>query len=182
MAHKNSKRNTILDSSEKSLHSWFKQVFGFRSILMLSAGLIILTTTIKNNAGYNWAWNNLLTGNWKIIRANRSATIADRYAMKMGFTAQFLEHIKQNTPENAVILFPAKAQLQEKNQYNIDPNIAGRNWVLHYLYPRQVIYADEDYTPLLQRVNYIAIVNGYGYEFLNVEPEKRPPFALFPKQ
>ena len=165
---------------ENKRKNWFKQAIGFRSILMMLAGLIILTANLKNNDGYKWAWETLLKGNWKIIQTNRSASITKRYAMKMGYTAQLLEHIKTNTPENAILLFPTKAQLQEKSQYNIDPNITVRNWVLHYLYPRRVIYANEDYAPLRQQVNYVVIVNGHGYESLDIEPDQRPPFAVIP--
>ena len=180
MAPEKNKHNSKASLPENKWKAWLKQATGFRSILLMLAGLIILLTTVKNNAGYNWAWETLLKGNWKTVRANCSAGIAERYAMKMGFTAQLLEYFKENTPENAVLLFPTKAQLREKSQHNIDPNITGRNWVLHYLYPRRVIYADEDYAPLRQQVNYVVIVNGHGYESLDVEFDQYPSFAVIP--
>ena len=172
--------NASSNNSEKRIGSWLKQAFGFQSFIVMIVGLTIMIAAIKYNEGYNWAWETLLKKNWKFIQANRSASIEERYTAKLGFTYVFLNHIKKNTPQDVILLFPSRKQLLEESQYDIDRNITGKNWVLHFLYPRQIVYADDENNPLREQANYVVIVNGHGYELLDYEPNEHPSFGLVP--
>ncbi|MDR1416364.1 MAG: glycosyltransferase family 2 protein, partial [Prevotellaceae bacterium] len=113
----------------------------------------------------------------------RNATLDERYQMKLGFDYVFLNHIKQNTPEDAVILFPLKKCTTEKGgDSQLSGNINSKYWVTHFVYPRRILYKDEQETnSRYSDVTHVAIVAGHGYEDLNYPVMERYYFTVLPK-
>jgi hypothetical protein len=81
--------------------------------------------------------------------------------------------IKDSTPTNAIVLLPSqeacgKIRTQEKAQSLNGGGIGSKFWCEYYLYPRKVVYdksADRD----TAKVNYVAVLGGYGLERLGPE-------------
>ena len=91
----------------------------------------------------------------------------------MGFTYTYYNFVKNNTPADAIILFPTQAQMLEKVIDRVS-----KAEITYFLYPRQVVFADETNNPLFEQVTHIAIVNGYGYEYVDYEIENKEDFAI----
>ncbi|MDR2562657.1 MAG: hypothetical protein LBC98_01795 [Prevotellaceae bacterium] len=163
--------------------SWWKQAFGIRSIAVGVAGAILLYAGISMNEGYKWVWTNLLKGNWQFIRAYSNANIEMRYTMKIGFDYHYLNYIKKNTPDDAIILFPPREQILESvGNQKLSNYVSIKKWVTHFLYPRRVLYQNEkDTNPLYNQVTHVAITAGHGYEYLEYTVDKQAAFAVFPK-
>ena len=164
--------------------SWWIQAFGIKSLAIGVAGVFLLYAGMSMNEGYKWVWDGLLKGNWQFIRAHQKATIEERYAMKIGFDYSYLNYIKKNTPEDAILLFPLKEHIEEAiGNQKLSGNISNKKWVTHFLYPRRTLYQDEkDKNPLYNQVTHVAIAAGHGYEYLEYAVNERPPFAVFPKR
>ncbi|MDR2423941.1 MAG: hypothetical protein LBD59_04355 [Prevotellaceae bacterium] len=163
---------------------WWSRAFGVRSMAVGLAGAVLLYMGLSMNEGYKWVWTGLLKSNWKVIRTHKNATIEERYAMKVGFDYSYLNYIKKNTPEDAIILFPPHEHLSKTvDNQKLSNQIGSKKWVTHFLYPRRVLYQTEkDKNPLYNQVTHVAITAGYGYEYLEYTVNEQPPFAVFPKR
>ncbi|MDR2120941.1 MAG: hypothetical protein LBP64_08750 [Tannerella sp.] len=172
------------ENRQAPANDWWSKAFGIRSMGVAIAGCLLLYIALPMNEGYNWAWNGLLKGNWNFIRANRNASLEERNQMKMGFDFSYLNHIRKNTPEDAVILFPLREHITEQSgNMKLGYDITNKSWVTHFVYPRLALYKDEkDTNPLYNQVTHVAIIAGHGYEDLEYEVADKPAFALFPKK
>ncbi|MDR0711244.1 MAG: hypothetical protein LBF67_02705 [Prevotellaceae bacterium] len=163
---------------------WLGNAFGFRSMAVAAAGCLLLYGGVRGISGYQWVWTSLLKGNWDFIQPRRNASLDERYQMKLGFDYVFCDYIRQHTPEDAVILFPLKEHITEKvENHQLSNNIRSKHWVTHFVYPRRVLYKDEQETnPRYGDVTHVAIVAGHGYEDLDYPVWERAYFAVLPKK
>ncbi|MDR0712428.1 MAG: hypothetical protein LBF67_08835 [Prevotellaceae bacterium] len=175
---------TPLQKPKNSFIQWLVNAFGFKSMAIAAVGSLLLYGVARNNSGYRWMWINLLQGNWKFIQSHRKATLDERYQMKLGLDYVFCDYIRKNTPEDAVILFPLKKHITEKGgDQQLSDNIKAKYWVTHFVYPRKVLYKDEqESNPRYKDVTHVAIVAGHGYEDLDYEVWERSYFAVLPKK
>lgn len=177
----------IVSDNEKQtsvFKNWWSKAFGLRSMAVAIVIGLLLYKVISLDAGYQWVWKDLLVGNWKYIQIHRKANIEERNQMKLGFDYAYLNYIKKNTPEDAVILFPSKAHITEQNgKQKLSNNVTSKNWMTHFVYPRTALYKDEkDTNPLYDKVTHIAIVAGHGYEDLEYEVKEKQAFTVLPKK
>jgi hypothetical protein len=164
--------------------NWWVNTFGIRSIIVAIVGGLLFYGGISMNEGYQWMWNSLLIGNWKHIQANRQASLEERNLMKLGFNYAYMNFVKKNTPEDAVILLPLRTHLTDAaGNQQLGADMTVKTFVTHFVYPRTVLYQDEKETnPLYNEVTHVAIVAGHGYEELDYEVAEKPAFAVFPKK
>jgi hypothetical protein len=164
--------------------NWWSRAFGVRSIVVAIVGGLFLYKGISMDNGYRWVWENLLKGNWKYIQVHRRASIEKRNQMKLGFDYDYLNYIKKNTPEDAIILFPSKTHITEQSgKQKLSHNINSKSWVTHFIYPRTALYKDEKETnPLYDKVTHIAIIAGHGYEDLEYTVKEIQAFIVLPKK
>jgi hypothetical protein len=179
-----SKRKNTVPQKAQSKKQWLKDMLGFRSIFVAVIISVVLYQVVDKNNGYNWAWNSLLKGNWELIRKYPNTTLEERYQMKLGYDFAFLNYIKKNTPDTAIILFPKRELITEKvENTQLGSAIGNKMWVTHFIYPRRVIYKEEDtVNPLYKNVTHIAICAGHGYDELEYNVEQRTYFGVFPKK
>ena len=151
--------------------------------LAVAVGLL-LYAVMRDNSGYKWAWSSLLKGNWELIQKHRKTTLDERYQMKLGFDYVFYKYIIDNTPEDAVLLFPLKKYNTEKGgDYQLNSSINAKYWATHFLYPRKVLYKDEQETnPRYRDVTHVAIIAGHGYEDVDYPVYERSYFTVLPKK
>ena len=185
---KNKKKSTPVqqkDTAKKNtLAGWLKCFLGIKSILFSIVCCLLLYTSVSKNNNYKWVWNNLLKGNWDVIRKNSALTLEERYQMKLGFSYVYYNYIKQHTPDDAVILFPLKEQnLDSGGDYKLTEDVNNKFWVTHFVYPRKVVYKDEkEINPLYNEVTHVAIVAGHGYDDLDYFVTERTYFTVLPKK
>jgi hypothetical protein len=163
---------------------WLGKILGGRSILVAALGCLLLYGAISKNDGYQWVWKSLLKGNWDFIGEHRNATLDERFQMKLGFDYVFWSYIKNNTPEDAIVLFPLRKYNTEKGgDYQLSGNTNSKMWVSPFIYPRRMLYKDEQETnPLYNEVTHVAIVAGHGYDELDYPVTERTYFAVLPKK
>lgn len=172
-----------VNKKERKFVTWLGRVFGLKSFILLLAGIIFLYVCVTQNNGYKWTWENLLKSNWEFTHKYAKATLEERYQMKLGFNFAYLNYIKQNTPEDAIILFPLKEGNTEKvENYQLGMEVNNKFWVTHFLYPRKVVYKDEqDVNPLYKDISYVAIIAGRGYDDLDYFVRERTYYTVLPK-
>ncbi|MDR1407730.1 MAG: hypothetical protein LBJ23_06770 [Tannerella sp.] len=169
--------------ARRPLLQWLGRALGLRSALVAALAALGIYVSITQNVGYQWTWSGYLKGNWDFIREHPHLTPEERLQAKLGFDYAFLNFVKQNTPDDAVILFPRQEHITEKvgnNQLTV--NIASKMWVTHFVYPRRIVYRDEAETnPLYRDITHVAICAMHGYEDMDYEVNPQQPFAIFPR-
>ena len=156
------------------------RLFDFRSILLCVGGVLIIFACYKHVNSYQWTWDSILKGNWEIIRKHPNATLEQRYEIKLGFLYKYLDYVKKNTPEDAVILFPETKHIKEmEKKHRIDTRLTGKMELSYFLYPRKVVMKSErGVNPIYGTHTHVAVVNGYGYEDVNYAVEPKPEFNI----
>ncbi|MDR2118696.1 MAG: hypothetical protein LBP25_04090 [Tannerellaceae bacterium] len=144
------------------------------------AGFLLLKA-MESNDGYKWAYT-MLTGNMKTIRANPNLSIWEKNEMKLGVDFAYVRFLKESTPENAVILYPAYEDFYPKDkQTPFKQEVYNKIWALRFLYPRILVLPSElETSRYAPDITHVAIVNGRGYERLNYTVENMQEFGVLP--
>lgn len=152
-----------------------------KNMVALIVALFLLNKfVISIQPGYNWAYN-MLQKNLEYTRLYAQTTTDNRFEMKLGLSHVYLRYLKENTPENAVILLPPKEAFYPEGEERIfSGEPYNKLWATRFLYPRRVVIPSElGVTPWSEKITHVAIVNGRGYEYLDYEvPEKTPHIVL----
>ena len=170
-------------STGKITSSWVIKNIAAVIIVLFLFNKLILDIQPGNNwaSGYNWAYN-MLKRNTETIRHYSATTTDNRFEMKLGLAHVYLRYLKENTPENAVILLPPKEAFFPKGEEHIfSGEPYNKLWATRFLYPRRVIIPSElGVTPWSEKITHVAIVNGRGYEYLDYEVEQKAPHTVLP--
>ncbi len=168
-------------SKPLTVKKWIACVFGWRSLLVSFLFIGIVYKVIDTNNGYNWVWNNLLKGNWTLMKKYPNLTLEQRYEMKTGFNYSFLNYIKKHTPDTAVILFPEKQYITETcGKMQLGKEITNKMWITHFIYPRVPLFKGTSDTVYFSSVTHIAICAAHGYENLHYPVYQRACFNVLP--
>ena len=171
------KKGTATPQKEGISFSWVaKNIFAVVIVLFLLNKFVL-----DVQPGYNWAYN-MLQKNLETIRHYSRTTTDNRFEMKLGLSHVSLRYVKENTPENAVILLPGKEAFYPEGEERIfSGEPYNKLWAIRFLYPRRVIIPSElGKTPWSEKITHVAIVNGRGYEYLDYEVEQKAPHAVLP--
>ncbi|HEY0261828.1 MAG TPA: hypothetical protein VGB95_02300, partial [Chitinophagales bacterium] len=105
-------------------------------------------------------------------------TLDDKRFLKLD-NYWYLKYLREKTPQNAVILLPPKSAVDTSKEMGL---IYGSDWVEYFIYPRLCVSEDEKETKkeLYEKVNYVAIVRGWGYDKLHYSPAKFEEEAVLP--
>jgi hypothetical protein len=167
------------------LHKMYINLMNTKSILFnllaVATAIILIRACYKNVMGYTWMYDSLLKGNYELISKHKNLTVDERKEMKMGFTFAFLKFVRDNTPEDAIILFPGRDVFfpeGQKSNFNGEPTT--KLWCLNTLYPRKIVYVNEVDNIYSDRITHVAIVDGWGYDRLNYEVPQKIQYAVFP--
>ena len=170
-----SKDNPVLNRKGISFAWVVKNMVALIVVLFLLNKFVI-----SIQPGYNWAYN-MLQKNLEYTRLYAQTTTDNRFEMKLGLSHVYLRYLKENTPENAVILLPPKEAFYPEGEERIfSGEPYNKLWATRFLYPRRVVIPSElGVTPWSEKITHVAIVNGRGYEYLDYEvPEKTPHIVL----
>jgi hypothetical protein len=172
----------VVDNSENKVKSsrFLPRLFGLRSILLCAGGILLIFASYRHVNGYRWTWDSLLRGNWDLMRKHPDASIEQRYELKLGFLYKYLDYVRKNTPEDAVILFPESAQIREmEKKHRIDTRLTGKLELSYFLYPRKVVMKlEQGINPIYDTYTHVAVVNGYGYGDVNYAVDPKPEFNI----
>lgn len=134
------------------------------------AGLAILLLWfgwLSKTESAEWIVGQMLPGNMEIIEQHPDLSLDQRWEFKLGAAFNYLQFIKQRTPENAVILYPdhgaffpagVESPFRGTEPYN-------KVWATRFLHPRRLVLRSESGTsPYTDNITHVAIVNGIGYD------------------
>jgi hypothetical protein len=182
-----------------SSDSWVFFLFKPYNLLFGFIAILILVGLNKNVLAYNWVYNNLLKEGYSycgIVQHEidkRTRGISDpaikrqiaydtKYEAKVGTEFMILKEIRDNTPPNAIILFPPPIVLTQKTTYlSLRYEIGMKPWASHFLYPRTIVYEQEKgKNPFYDKAQYIFILHGWGFDHLDYEPQQRNLVDILP--
>jgi hypothetical protein len=178
---------------------WFSFLFKPYNLLFGFIALMVLAGLNKNVPAYNWVYNSLLKDGYTYCGMvqheidNRTRGINDpaikrqiafdtKYEAKVGTEFLVLKEIRDNTPPNAIILFPPPIVLTQKTSYlTLRYEIGMKPWASHFLYPRTIVYEQEKgKNPFYDKAQYIFILHGWGFDHLDYEPQQRNLVDILP--
>ena len=119
----------------------------------------------------------------KISQLPFSTTLEQRYTAVLESTYTYFMLIKNNTQENAVILYPEYESFFPENEKHVfqHPGISNKMWVIRFLYPRKIINPSElESSPYKDKISDVAIVNGRGREFLPYKLTEDAKYGVAP--
>jgi len=148
---------------------------------------LIIGMLYYNIRGYQWMVNSLILSNARIAMQYPELPREQKLANKLGFEYQFLHFVKQNTPDSAVILFPPDSVLfPEDGSTKFErksESVRNKAWASYFLYPRKVVYEYErGENPLFRDIDYVTIVNDWGYQYLEYQMPQRQKYMVLPVQ
>jgi hypothetical protein len=179
--------------------SWFAFLFKPYNLLFGLIALMFLAWGNKNVSSYNWVYNGLLKDGYKYCITvqkeidKRTQTVSDprmkrqiaydtKYEAKIGTEFMILKMIRDNTPPNAVILFPPPLILTQKTSYlTLRYEIGMKPWASHFLYPRTIVYEQEKgKNPFYAKAQYIFVLHGWGFDHLDYVPQQQNAVDILP--
>jgi hypothetical protein len=149
-------------------------------------------------SGYSWVFS-MVGSNLEAIeqyeeqarKQGRKFGTPEKWETKLQYQYTYLHSIIENTPEDAVILFPPeehikKAKIQQRDAAgNVSEKKAfvflhSLAWTSYFLYPRQAIFEDEVETnpSLYKKATHVAIIDNWGYHKLKFAPTNRLPYTI----
>lgn len=153
-----------------------------RNLLALLATLVVTILLYVSMSGYRWVVDDLAVENVIYIGRFPDLSIEKKWRVKNGIDFRYLNFIKEHTGENAVIWMPDNADVQppgRQSPFKTGPvGIKNKAWSYYYLYPRKLIYDKAEAGP--RGIDYVAIVNGRGYEHLSYKMDKKAKHTILP--
>lgn len=181
---KKSKKKRQASAKSQSPPQTTKKYTAFINNVLVTMGLLILLYVIyKSVPGYQFVVDRLVLANLKIITENPNITTNQKSEAKLGFDYRYIHYIKQNTPDDAVILMPPDSVF-EKSDFNKRGawGVKTKTWDMYFIYPRTVISEQDSgsYPELYKRITHVMIVNGWGYSKLRYAVQNKQPYTVLP--
>ena len=160
-----------------------KEKPSFVKNLLLFLCSFLLIWSLKNfNAGYQWLFDTVIDQNIEAQQKLKTLSFEERLSGRIGYNSSYLDFIKKNTPEDAIIIMPVDTEYFPKGEHSdFDKNINVMGWASYFVYPRRLVSPDPLHrTPLYAQATHMAIVNRCGYDRLPYTPQTRSKYAVLP--
>jgi len=186
LARKKKKKSTI-KSTKKNVHiekksnhyNWIPLI---RNLGTLVISLIVLYILFHFHKGYQWVYNDLMTNSIELNKRFSYTTYNDRMEAKLGDNFYYLRFLKENTPDNAIIILPPDSVFFLPNsELKFNNLITDIKWSSYFVYPRKLVYENHHKnTTLYRNATHRCILNYYGYQFLPYQVDKQVPITILP--
>lgn len=153
-----------------------------KNLLLLIVFFSLFFSLKKYNPGYAFVFNDLVKKNMEIMDKYKNLTYEEKMEAKLGFNYKFLNYIKQNTPEDAVIIMPPDSIFYPKGKKSNFTDFMGTSgYSSYFVYPRKLVYEGQPKTAALYaKATHVAIVNFWGYEKLAYTVAQKEQFSVLP--
>jgi hypothetical protein len=194
----NAKPTKTQNTSQSADSSWFAFLFRPYNLLFGLVAILFLAWINSSVPSYNWVYNGLLKGGYETCKQiqkeidrrsqgaspeqRKSIAMDTKYEAKVGVEFMVLKYIRDNTPKDAVILFPPSAVISQKDQnLTLSYELSLKAYPSYFLYPRKVVYEwEKGKNPLFEKVQYVFALHGWGYQYLDYQPAQRNIVDILP--
>ena len=121
----------------------------------------LISHFVFKQPGYQWITQGMLKQNMELIKQYPKLTTDQKYEMKLGTSYAYLRFIREQTPPNAIILYPERndffppgteSQFKGQEPYN-------KVWATRVLFPRKLVTPSElKDSPYAGQITHVAIV------------------------
>jgi len=168
---------------EKKKNRFFDYIFWFfkNTIIGLFCYFLIFQC-IDEQKDYKWVYYSLMKENLKTMQKYKKLSIEKKFNSKLGFNYSYWKYIHDNTPEDAVILYPTREICFPKDKETKLTGEATNKFIItRFLYPRKLVYPTEIETNRYgKEITHVAIANGWGYEYLEYNVGYQIDYAVLP--
>ena len=167
---------------EKTPESMPKDIPLLNNVIIAILFVILIFKLKDQNPGYRWVHESLIEANLKTIKKYKNLTFEQRQEAKMGFNATYLNFVKNNTPDTAIILMPPDSIiLPVKGKSEFSKHMKNKAWCSYLIYPRRLVYEREkSNSSLYESVTHVAIMNGWGYDKLAYPIKDKSKHTILP--
>ena len=158
-----------------------------KNLMAVLVCFILLFVLQKRVSGYNWVWQTLIKENLEMQKKMPNLTEQQKGEAKLGYDITYINFLNENTPKDAVILFP-DASVITKDTTADQPKFRTTGgglytalWVQYFAFPRKIVFENEkDKNPNYKKITHVAIVNYWGYQFIPYEVDKSNRLGVLP--
>jgi len=158
-----------------------------RNLLVMVLCFITIFVLQKQVMGYNWVWKTLIKENIEMQRKLPNISEQQKAESKMGYDVTYMYFLNENTPKDAVILFPdadviLKDSTVDQPKFRTSQGgIFTALWVQYMAFPRKIVFANEKgKNPNFDKITHVAIVNYKGYEHIPYTVDKSNRLGVLP--
>lgn len=149
------------------------------NLLGLILSLLILKAVFEQ-PGYKFV-DSMLTSNYEVVKKNRKATLDQRYQAKLGTGYMVPKYVADNTPEDAVILWPDADDFYPKGKKSaFKGELYRRAWIMRFVYPRKLVMKADMGKVDTSGITHVVVVNDSCKEFLPYPVNQYVELAVFP--
>lgn len=170
-------KNTFPEIQRKKsrVFIWFLKGF-----LGVGFTYLLLQYLFSISPSYDWVYNALLKQNMQLINQYPDVSFEQKMALKLGASYEYLYYIKQQTPPDAVILYPSADAFRVKGN-PFTQEIHNKLFATRFLYPRRLVQREElQKSPYADKITHVAIVNGVGLDLLPYQADSTIQHAVLP--
>ncbi len=151
------------------------------NFVALIAILAIIFIIYFLDPGYKWTWNDLIKSNLEVMSDYKNTDYNKRAQLKLGYFADYMSILRENTPEDAIILMPSDSVINTVKNKLFIKHLKNKTFTTYFLYPRKVVYEkNKDDNEFFDKATHIAIVNYNGYDKTNKEIAEKVQFFVLP--
>jgi hypothetical protein len=169
-------------SKPQSTQPFDYAIWIFKNIVVGMVVYFMIQYLINNDTPYKWTYNTLIKGNYETIKKYKYLSLDQKWEGKLGYNFTYWKYIRDNTPEDAVILYPTNDVFfadGKKSKFDKEP--ASKIQALRFLYPRKLVHHNEMETNRYgKQITHVAIVNGWGYEYLEYAVSNKVENTVLP--
>lgn len=173
------KKNEKPQSSSRFGFAWW-----VKNLIAAALAYMLLPGIVKTNAAYGWLIDGYAKGNLNVAKQYGGLTNEQKLEMKLGYDYAFIELIRRQTPDNAVVFYPSRKDFTDKlpgSRITFSGNLCDKLSAVRFLYPRRiVIEAERGKTPWSKKVTHVAVMNGHGLEMLPYNPGPGMEISVLP--
>ena len=105
--------------------------------------------------------------------------------IKHKFNFKLLDFVNQQTPKDAIIIFPSKEIIKNAkeldNGKNRSASLKNKAYASYFVYPRRIVYEDMDKeNELWAKATHVLIIEGHGYNHLKYNIDKKSKYSVLP--
>ncbi|MDR1096606.1 MAG: hypothetical protein LBL57_00585 [Tannerella sp.] len=168
-------------STSKPMESLDYVIWIFKNIIVGVFAWFMVQYLIDSYKSYDWAYNVLMKENYKTVKKYSHLSLDQKWEAKLGYDFTYWKYLRDNTPEDAVILYPTYDLFFPEGKKSNFKNSASKMHAIRFLHPRKLVYHNERETSRYGKIiTHVAIVNGWGYEYLEYPVANKAEITVLP--